>query len=218
VSFDHVAPHYRWLETVAFGKQLQQARVAFIREIGRPHRALIVGEGNGRFLAELLRVHPGLQVDCIEASARMIALAQQRVNAAHVRFIHANVRQAVLEAETYDLIVTHFLLDCFDEKTLPTLVGKLASAATPVARWLVADFCEPTGGWRLLRARFLIALMYLFFRAVAGIEARRLVDYRPLLRGQGFDCTNEMVTPNEMMRSELWRRQINTARAPQLSS
>jgi ubiquinone/menaquinone biosynthesis C-methylase UbiE len=218
VSFDRVAPHYRWLETVAFGKQLQQARVAFVREIGRPRRVLIVGEGNGRFLAELLRVHPGLQVDCIEASARMIALARQRVSTGQVRFIHANVRQAALEEETYDLIVTHFFLDCFDEKGLPRLIDKLASAATPAAHWLVADFSEPTRGWRRLPARALIAFMYLFFRVVARIEARRLVDYRPLLCGQGFGCTDEMVMPNDMIRSELWRRHIKTARAPRLSS
>jgi ubiquinone/menaquinone biosynthesis C-methylase UbiE len=215
VSFDRVAPHYLWLETVAFGNQLQRARIAFVREIGTPRRVLIVGEGNGRFLAELLRVYPGLQVDCIEASARMIALARQRVNAGQIHFIHANVQDAVLEAETYDLIVTHFLLDCFDEKTLPRLIDKLTSAATPAARWLVADFCEPTRGWHRWRARAVIASMYFFFRVVAGIEARQLVDYRPLLRGQGFDCTNEMIMPNEMIRSELWQRQINTARATQ---
>lgn len=206
MSFDRIAPHYRWLETVAFGNQLQQARVAFVREIGGPCRVLIVGEGNGRFLAELLRVHPGLQVDCIEASARMIGLARQRVNAAQVRFIHAKVQDAVLEAETYDLIVTHFFLDCFDQNTLLMLIEKLALAATPAARWLVADFCEPTRGWRRWRARALITLMYFFFQATAGIEARRLVNYRPLLRRQGFNCADEILMPSEMIRSELWER------------
>jgi hypothetical protein len=48
--------------------------------------------------------------------------------------------------------------------------------------------------------------MYFFFRVVAGIEARQLVDYRPLLRQQRFDLTKNTVSPNEMICSELWRR------------
>jgi ubiquinone/menaquinone biosynthesis C-methylase UbiE len=206
VNFDRIAAHYRWLETIVFGNQLQQARIAFLREIEAPRRVLIVGEGNGRFLAELLRIHPQAQVDCIEASACMIALARDEAGAAQVAFIQADVRTLALVKNSYDLIVTHFLLDCFSEETLASLIRRLAGAATAEARWLVADFCYPRRGWRWFRARLLIATMYFFFRAVTGIDARRLVEYRPLLRAEGFECAEEMILPNEMIRSELWRR------------
>jgi ubiquinone/menaquinone biosynthesis C-methylase UbiE len=206
VNFDRVAPSYRWLETIVFGNQLQQARAAFVREIGRPRHVLIVGEGNGRFLAELLRVHPGVQVDCIESSARMIEMARRAVGGMEVRFIQADVRTVPLRNNSYDLIVTHFLLDCFSEKTLAPLLRQLVDAATAEVRWLIADFCYPPRGWQRLRARLLLGTMYFFFRAAAGIEARRLVDYRPFLRAQGFECRQEMISPNEMIRSELWRR------------
>jgi len=206
VNFDRIAAHYRWLETIAFGTQLQQARIAFLREIEAPRRVLIVGEGNGRFLAKLLRIHPHAQVDCVEASACMIALARRESVAAQAAFIQADVRTVALVKNSYDLIVTDFLLDCFSEETLASLIRRLAEAATSEARWLVADFCYPRRGWRLFRARLLIATMYFFFRAVTGIEARRLVEYRPLLRAQGFQCAKEMISPNEMVRSELWER------------
>jgi ubiquinone/menaquinone biosynthesis C-methylase UbiE len=206
VSFDRVAPHYRWLETLVFGKQLQRARVAFVREIGSPRRVLIVGEGNGRFLAEFVRLHPGAAVDCIEASARMIELARARIPDGRVNFIHRKMEEVSLETGSYDLLVTHFFLDCFGEETLAPVIAKLANSATPDAQWLVADFCAPAKGWRHLPARFLLASMYFFFRAVARIEARRLIDYRPLLRQHGFEPTKEMLSPNEMIRSEYWRR------------
>ena len=207
MNFDRVAAHYRWLETIVFGQQLQRARTAFVRQVGVPRRALVVGEGNGRFLAELLRAHPGLRVDCIDASARMIALARTELDdESRVNFIQADIRAAALGAQQYDLIVTHFFLDCFAEETLAAVIAKLADCATPQAQWLVADFCEPGKGWRRLRARFLIATMYSFFRLLAGIEARRLVDYRPFLRAQGFSFTEAKFLPNEMIRSELWRR------------
>src|SRR5205085_12587628 len=88
VSFDAIAPWYRTLETIAFGQSLQRARDACLAEISAPRRALIVGEGNGRFLCELLRAHPALEVDCVESSKQMIELAQERIgpNANRVRF------------------------------------------------------------------------------------------------------------------------------------
>jgi SAM-dependent methyltransferase len=79
VNFDLVAPHYRLLESIAFGNALQSARTCWIQQIPRPRRALIVGEGNGRFLCELLRAHPKIDIDCVEASGRMVALARARV-------------------------------------------------------------------------------------------------------------------------------------------
>jgi len=206
VNFDSVAASYRQLETIVFGDQLQQARVAFLGKIDTPHRVLVLGEGNGRFLREFVRHYPEASVDCVEGSARMIALARRAVGSTSVRFIEADVGAVALVKNSYDLIVTHFVLDCFSEETLPPLIGRLADAAATDAVWLIADFCYPAGGWRRWWARFLIGFMYLFFRRVAGIEARQLVDYHPALRAQGFECADQMMSPNEMIRSELWRR------------
>ncbi|HEX4665062.1 MAG TPA: class I SAM-dependent methyltransferase, partial [Chthoniobacterales bacterium] len=96
MSFDRVAPHYRWLETLVFGRQLQAARMAFVKEIEAPRRVLVLGEGDGRFLAEFVRLHPRSVVDCVEASERMIELAQRRVGEANVRFIRGDVREMEL--------------------------------------------------------------------------------------------------------------------------
>ena len=206
MNFDRVAPHYRWLETLAFGNQLQEARTAFVREIPSPRRVLILGEGNGRFVAEFVRAHPAAAVDCIEASERMIALAQQRVNGAQVHFVHANVRDTVLEAGTYDLIVTHFFLDCFAGAELCEVVEKLAAAATDNASWLLADFRLPSPGWRRFYASLWIRAMYLFFRLTSGLQTRRLDDPSPLLRESGFECVRQQQSRFGMIKSELWRR------------
>ena len=206
MNFDRVAPYYRHLETLVFGHQLQEARVAFVRQIHSPRRVLVVGEGNGRFLAEFVRAHPQAEIDCIEPSARMIALARERATSSKVHFIHADLRNLQLERATYDLVVTHFLLDCFDQSTLPAVIEKLSHAAAANAQWLIADFFEPPRGWKRFRARGLIALMYRFFRLVARIEADCLVDYRPLLRRHGFVAQQARDSPDEMIRSELWER------------
>lgn len=208
MSFDFVAPFYRWLETLVFGQQLQAARSAFVRQIGGAQRALVVGDGDGRFLAELVRVQPELDVDYLDASARMLESARARVGSERVQFVHADLLEATLPEARYDLVATHFFLDCFAEAGLREVVEKLSGSATDDAIWLVADFRE-TRRWF---GRLLLATMYLFFRAVAGIEARRLVDYEPLLRAAGFGLTNETISPNELVRSQRWARRREHSR------
>jgi ubiquinone/menaquinone biosynthesis C-methylase UbiE len=206
VNFDRVAPYYRWLERLVFGDQLQQARIAFVRQIDPPRRALVVGEGNGRFLVALLHAHRDVRVDCVEASARMIELARVQAGDERVQFIQADILETSLPENSFDLVVTHFFLDCFAERSLRQVIEKLSRAATRDATWLIADFCEPPRRWRRLRTRALIATMYAFFRAVSGIQARRLVDYAPYLRAEGFALTNDLLSPNEIIRSQVWRR------------
>ena len=138
----------------------------------------------------------------------MIALARKRAPNAHVNFIQNDLRDLSLGEAQYDLLVSHFFFDCFAEDALSEIIAQLASAATPDAQWLIADFSYPESGWRRWRARALIATMYLFFRAVAGIEAHRLADYGPLLRAHDFHLTKEHLSRHGEIRSQLWQRVI----------
>jgi hypothetical protein len=52
-NFDCLAAHYRWMEWLLAGRKLQRCREAFLGSIPPPTRALLVGEGNGRFLTAL---------------------------------------------------------------------------------------------------------------------------------------------------------------------
>ncbi len=194
------------METLVFGRELQAARIAFVRQREAPRRALVLGEGDGRFLAELRRVHPELQIESLDASAKMLELARARVGESHVHYLHADIREAAFPPSRYDLVVTHFFLDCFPEKTLREVVRKIGAAATSDASWLIADFQEPPRGWHRWWGRFLIATMYRFFRIFARIESRRLVDYAPLLAEAGFRLTKEVVSAHGLLRSQLWRR------------
>jgi ubiquinone/menaquinone biosynthesis C-methylase UbiE len=206
VNFDWLAPHYRWLEAITFGNRLQEARVAFLRQIDSPQRVLVVGEGNGRFLQEFVATYPQAQVDCIEASSPMIALAQDRIGRAVVRFLKQDIRTVALPPACYNLLVTHFVLDCFSEAVVREIVGKLARAATPVASWLLADFDEPASGWSRGYAKCWIWLMYKFFRLTTRIDARRLVDPSAFLVESGFNCRSRRSIRCGMVKSEWWSR------------
>ena len=212
MSFDRVAPHYRWLETITFGTALQRARTFFIGEATTAKRVLIVGEGNGRFLLDLLMHSTSAQVDCVDASAAMLDLARHGVerhlpSSLHrVEFIHSAIEDWLTTDYRYDLIVTHFVLDCFPLRPLQDVIAKLAQAATPAATWLLADFDYPAKPARRLHARLWIAAMYLFFRTVAGIEARSLVDPSLLLQSHGFVCDQRKEFYRKMVKTEVWAR------------
>jgi SAM-dependent methyltransferase len=212
VTFDAVAPWYRTLETIAFGNDLQRARVACLGEIRSPHRALIVGEGNGRFLFALLRAHPKIEVDCVDASPRMLELARQRVERAwptdvpRVRFLQQDIASWSPPENHYDLIVTHFFLDCFPEDRVAEIVARLSHAAAAHAIWLLADFRIPAGGFARWRAGLWLAAMYRFFRVAAGIEATALVDPSPFLCAAGFTLARQKLLRLGLVKSELWRK------------
>lgn len=212
MSFDSIAPVYRTMETIAFGGDLQRARVACLGEIETPRHALIVGEGNGRFLCELLRIHPGVEVDCVDASERMLELARRRIerelpdHVRRVRFFQCDIVSWTPPETSFDLIVTHFFLDCFSETRIAEIVAKLSRAADINAIWLLADFCIPAGGAARLRTGLWLSAMYRFFRLTAGIEATELADPSPFLREEGFALAGEHLFRSGMLKSELWRR------------
>lgn len=206
MSFDRVAPFYCTLERLVFGDQLQLARLAFVNEIGTPRRVLIVGEGDGRFLVEFVERFPEAEIDCVEASGRMIALARSRLGAEHeVNFIQADVRELSLERNHYDLIVTHFFLDCFAGTDLRDVVQRLAKAGSSNAIWLLADFRVPEERRQRLQARFLIRAMFLFFGLTSGLAIRRLDDPSLLLRTVGFERIRQRLARRGVIKSELWR-------------
>ena len=211
VYFDRVARHYRWLEAVTFGRSLQRARCAWINEMPAPRRALIVGEGNGRFLCELLRVYPRLEIVCVDVSAQMIELARGRVrnrfpvSLENVRFLQEDI--ATWSPPTsYDLIVTHFLLDCFPRGEVSAIVDKLSGAAAGRATWLLADYSIPRTRLRRIHALMWIKAAYLFFRVVSGIRANELVDPSPYLEAAGFVCAGRLLSRAGMLKSELWQK------------
>jgi ubiquinone/menaquinone biosynthesis C-methylase UbiE len=212
VSFDALAPWYRTLERIAFGDDLQRCRTACLGVMAAPRRALIVGEGNGRFLCELLRAHPSVEVDCVDASQGMLQLARKRLERAwpdrvqRVRFLHHDLTSWSPPEQHYDLLVTHFFLDCFAEAQLAAIVRRLAQAATENADWLLADFCVPDRRVARLHARVWLAVMYRFFRVTAGIGARRLIDPTPFLRGEGFALARQHVFRRGMLKSQMWLR------------
>jgi len=209
MSFDTLAPYYRAMEWVTAGSVMQRCRTAFLAETTRCRRALLLGEGPGRFLTELLRTNPSVEVTCIELSPGMIQEAQAALHAAElarVRFEQVDALTWRSSHSAFDLVVTNFFLDCFRPEELAPLIAKVSASATADARWLLADFREPERGWRRWRGRVVLALLYAFFRATTGLSASRLTPPEGFLQASGFQLIARRVTNFGLVHSDLWCR------------
>lgn len=211
MSFDGIAPHYRWMEWLLAGGKLQRCRTAFIGKISAPRDVLMLGEGNGRCLVEFLRAFPMARFVCVDASARMLECArarvrQARINDAAIDFIHEDALDWEPPAARFDLLVTNFFLDCFTSEQLATLVPRLAAATVPDARWLLADFCEPPSGFAKWRARWILRAMYFFFRRVTRLSARNLTPPDAFLEQSGFALCERRFSEWGLLHSDVWRR------------
>jgi ubiquinone/menaquinone biosynthesis C-methylase UbiE len=209
MSFDRLAPYYRGMEWVLAGGILQRCRTCFLLEAANARRALLLGEGPGRFLAELLRTNRHAEVVCVERSSRMIHEARGALDPsdlARVRFEQADALAWQPPHGVFDLVVTHFFLDCFRREEVQALVARVAASATAEARWLLADFREPDAGWRRWRARALLAVMYGFFRRATDLTAFRLTPPDEFLERGGFRLAARRLANFGLAHSDLWRR------------
>lgn len=126
-----------------------------------------------------------------------------------VRFRRQDARTWTPPPDGYDLIATHFFLDCFVPAEAAALVGAIAEAANPGAVWLVADFCLPERGYRRWRAKAWVAILYWACRALTGIGPGRVPDYPAMLRGAGFFLEAERRCQAGMLLTQIWRRGEN---------
>jgi ubiquinone/menaquinone biosynthesis C-methylase UbiE len=177
-GFDQLAWVYRALEYLAFGRDLERARFAHLARLRACRTILVLGEGDGRCLAQLVVTAPGAMVDCLDLSPRMLQRAAARLDgraeAARVNFRQADLLEANLPAAHYDAVVTCFFLDCFTAEQAAAIMARIDAAAKPGALWLWADFARPERGWRRWRARVWLAVLYAFFRWQTGLSARKL--------------------------------------------
>ena len=201
-NFDGIARAYRWLEYLSLGRALERMRGWHLAggSFDDARQALVLGDGDGRFVARLMRRNPGVRVTAIDVSAKMLCLVARRcVQHRHrLRLVRADARSCRLESGA-DLVVTHFFLDCLTEAEARALVARVRSGLRPGARWVVSEFCAHG-----LFTRGLIGALYLAFRILTGLRVTRVPDYAEAMRACGFALQAEKEGLGGLLRTELW--------------
>ena len=211
-NFDRVARIYRWAEYLALGPLLVRTRNHFLPQLTHCRHTLALGDGDGRFLARLLQQNPDLHALAVDTSATMLHLLRERClrpqsNATtRLQTLQASALQAIPATDT-DLIVTHFVLDCFHQPEVVALATRLAAHVAPGTLWLLSDFALPSA--RLLRplAALYIRALYLAFRVLTGLRTTHLPDPQAALTQAGFQRILRHERLCGLLYTELWQRQ-----------
>ncbi len=212
IDCDLIAPWYEPVEHLCFGSALEQRRNCFLPELGGARHALSCGEGDGRFTAALLQSNPQVEVTAMDASRKMAELAGRRVTRMgsdlrrRLEYHCAGIHTFQPPQPQYDLIATHFFLDCFMTEEAAAVVHRIANWAAPRARWIVSEFAQPSAPVAHLWTGAVIRSLYAAFRVTTGLRVTHLPDYRPALRSVGFELRREEPALGGLLVSELWER------------
>lgn len=209
-NFNLIARPYRWLEYLTLGHSLERCRLHFLPSLLQQKNALILGDGDGRFTARLLAENPAIQADAVDTGATMLRLLRQRCEASapdvptRLQTHQASALVFPLEAKTYDLVVTHFFLDCLTQPDLDALIARIAPALAPGALWLISDFRIPAGPLRL-PAKAFVRSLYLAFRIITGLRTTHLPDHAIPLTKAGLTREAHHHSFAGILTTELWQ-------------
>ena len=211
-NFGRLARLYAPLEWLSFGRALSRRRRCFLADprIANTRRALVLGDGDGRFTAALLESYPVIEVTAVDVSAEMLAALERRVRArtpsATLELQCADLRTWSVPHAHYDLVVSHFVFDCFTTRDLTELIARIAPALSPNARWLVSDFAIPRHVLWSPFAKLLVRFLYFAFGWLAGLRLTRLPEYQKALNAALFQLMKAETAWGGTLRSELWQR------------
>ncbi len=215
-NFNRLARAYQWLELASFGPWLWRCRCAFLDQLGSCCNALLIGDGDGRFTERLLMQNLHVHIDAVDASRAMLQALAHRAGSmsGRVRLHLADARQLKPPSPPYDLVATHFFLDCLTSDEVSALAARLRTCLTPSARWLISEFAVPGGCFGWLVARPVISTLYFAFWLLTGLSVRQLPNHRNALTQVGFTLIRQHEWLGGLLVSELWTLDPREADSP----
>jgi ubiquinone/menaquinone biosynthesis C-methylase UbiE len=208
-DFDGVARAYRWLEYAALGPLLERTRECHLALLQGCSRALILGDGDGRFTARLLASAPEVRVEAVDLSGMMLSLLKERCSAYAARLeVHQADARKFEPREAPDVVVTHFFLDCLTQTEADTLVARLTTLLRPNTLWVVSDFRVPDGAMHW-PAWVYVRTLYFAFRILTGLRTTRLPDHAAALERSGFVRVTVERRMFGVLTSEVWRTSVD---------
>lgn len=209
MSFDQIAHFYNIGENVFFGNQLNLARTVFIDDLINSRSVLLLGEGKGNFLQELLAVNMNCSVTIVDSSARMIRYQKSKVSKANYDRVNFNcvTIETFSTNQKFDLICSFFFWDCFTVQQINQLVPSCSTLLLTKGLWINCDFIDLMN-FRNYIPYFKIRLLYLFFHLTTGIRAWRVEPFRNFAEENGLLSLKIDETKKNFIYTELYQKII----------
>jgi len=178
-NFNFVAPFYDQLAGLIFGKSIKRAQTWLLPFIPENATVLLIGGGTGWLLTEILAQTKAAKIVYLEASEKMLELSKKRYalgqknSTTEVEF-RLGTETSLAPSETFEVIITPFLLDLFLPENLAELMQNLYQYLKPNGLWLVADF-DPKNAIKFWQ-KSLLTVMVQFFKLTANLQSNELPD------------------------------------------
>lgn len=122
-----------------------------------------------------------------------------------IQFLQIDARDYRPPAQTYDVVVTPFFLDCFSPSELSEHLPLWLAALNEDGVQLHVDFISPHSAWQRPRAHLLLWAMHAFFGWQTGLTNRQLVDSQTLIEQCGLRKVAEHISGQGMIAAQLWQ-------------
>lgn len=196
------------MEYATLGPWLQRVRLCWLATAAESCKALVLGDGDGRFTERLMTLNRRVRVEAVDASPAMLGLLERRCDPIQGlnRRLHLSCQDARgnLPQGRFDLVATHFYLDCLTNEEVTELATQLRERLLPDGLWLTSEFRVPSGLMRL-PARIFVRGLYAAFKRLTGLQVTRLPDYDRILAGGGFVLVEEKLFLAGLLTAQVWR-------------
>lgn len=202
-NYHNSAWFYDRLARLVYGRALINTQLFLLHYIEPGSNVLIVGGGTGWILEELTKIHPsGLRITYVEVAEAMMALSQKRETGSNRMVYINNAVENVDLAPDFDVVITPFLFDNFTEQTFQTVFTHIHHLLKPDGLWLNADF-QLTGKWW---QQLLLKSMFIFFKAICGIEARKLPGIESYFAANNYQVISEKTFFGDFIMAKVYRK------------
>jgi spermidine synthase len=207
VNFNLLAPIYDFGEKLFFGNLLVLSRNRFLNYSINCSSVLILGEGRGQFLNQLLSINQICKVTIVESSSKMIEKQKNLIPKKHLNRVMFKCLsiEVFRPDQSYDLICTHFFWDCFSYREISTLLPHFIEFLSNGGFWINTDFIDDIKGGTKLNF-WKIRFLYLFFRFTTGILARRVEPFYQHADRNSLELLDYEEIPPNFIRSEVFKK------------
>ena len=202
-NFNNAAWFYDRLSRLVYGRALINAQVYLLRFIPADSKILIIGGGTGWILEKIAEIHSsGLVITYVDVAAGMISRAKKRNTGGNkVIFVNDTIENTKLPAH-FNVVITPFLLDNFTNATLTSVFAHVHPLLKPNGLWLNTSFQLSGNWWQPL----LLKTMFLFFRILCNIEAKKLPAIENQFGKYGYKTTARKKIYREFILSTVYQR------------
>ncbi|MGV0831588.1 class I SAM-dependent methyltransferase [Empedobacter brevis] len=172
MNYNLIAPYYHSLSQLFFLNRQHQAHFLILNHLKNGDQLLWVGGGAGKFIPELEKLNLELEIDYVDFSSKMIEFAQKETTSnVKINFIVADIFEFKTN-KSYDVIMTTFLFDHFQQKRAEELFMQLRNYLRPKGIWFYVDFVQNQKGWQ----KRITDIMLRFFRIAIGLTISELPE------------------------------------------